>query len=282
MYSLLERYNKAMSSTRTIKENIARITAGTPQEAYPVLSSYLENKRSRLKRDLLSMLEYMRDNPRRTLYGGERYWTIPKQYMMIQHGGTSKPWQSHLVFFSLTGLLERVKPNGETKNREMAAAYLKALEEGTSPEIFYSCHLYTAARMAQIEAKARRFKERGVSLSDIRKTDIIALYGPVTANLFYQDTRTISAEDEEAAQRIIAAIQEQITARGYALKAEAIQAATRGTWQREELYQKIQHQAAQFTALCQDHGLVYRRANKEECRAWGLSYGAKVIITAEI
>lgn len=271
-----------MIRTKGIERNIKTIMDGVDQTRYPVLSYYLENKRSRLKRDLLSMLEYMRDNPRRTLYGGERYWTIPKQYMMIQHGGTSKPWQSHLVFFSLTGLLERVKPNGETKNREMAAAYKKALEEGTSPEIFYSCHLYTAARMAQIEAQARRFKERGVSLSDIRKTDIIALYGPATANLFYQDTRTISAEDEEAAQRIITAINEQIARRGYAIKKEAVKAAARGTWQRKELYQKIQHQAAQFTGLCQDHGLSYRRANKEECQMWGLNYGAKIILPLKI
>ena len=102
-----------MIRTKGIERNIKTIMDGVDQTRYSVLSYYLENKRSRLKRDLLSMLEYMRDNPRRTLYGGKRYWTIPKQYMMIQHGGTSKPWQSHLVFFSLTGLLERVKPNGE-------------------------------------------------------------------------------------------------------------------------------------------------------------------------
>lgn len=271
-----------MSSTSTIKENISRITAGIDGKRYPALSAYLENRRSRLKPNLLLMLEYMRDTQAATKYGGLRYWGIPKGYMQQQHGGSSKVWQSHLIFFSMAGLLERVKPNGQTKNEKMAAAYNKALEEGKAPEIFYSCHLYTAARMAQIEAQARRFKERGVSLSDIRKTDIIALYGPATANLFYQDTRTISAEDEEAAQRIIAAINEQITRRGYAIKAEAIKAATRGTWEREKLYQKIQHQAAQFTGLCQDHGLIYRRARLEECRAWGLNCGAKVILPSGI
>lgn len=271
-----------MSSTRTIKENIARITAGTPQEVYPALSSYLENKRSTLKKHLLLMLEYMRDTQAGTVYGGLRYWGIPKDYMQAQHGGSSKAWQSHLVFFSLTGLLERVKPNGQTKNKAMAAAYKKALEERKAPEIFYSSRLYTAALLRYAEAQARRFKERGLSLSDIRKTDIIALYGPATANLFYQDTRTISAEDEEATRRIIAAINEQIAARGYAIKKEAVKAAARGTWEQEELYQKIQHQAAQLTGLCQDHGLSYRRANKEECQMWGLNYGAKIILPLEI
>lgn len=271
-----------MSSTSTIKENMARITAGTPQEAYPVLSFYLENKRSRLKRDLLLMLEHMRDTQASTVYGGLRYWGIPKDYMQSQHGGSSKAWQSHLVFFSLTGLLERVKPNGQTKNKAMAAAYKKALEERKAPEIFYSSRLYTAALLRYAEAQARRFKERGISLSDIRKADVIALYGPATANLFYQDERTISAEDEEAARRIIAAINEQIAARGYAIKAEAVKAAARGTWENEALYQKIQHTAAQLTGLCQDHGLVYRRARLEECKAWGLNCGAKIILPSEI
>lgn len=271
-----------MNDTREIKENIARIAAGIDAARYPVLSYYLENKRSRLKRDLLSMLEYMAANRASTIYGGARYWTSPKDDMMKQRGGSSKTWQSHLVFFSLTGLLDRVKPNSKTKNREMAAAYMKALEEGGTPKIFYSCQLYTAARMAQIEAQARRFKERGISLSDIRKTDIIALYGPATANLFYQDTRTISAEDEEAAQRIIAAINEQIAARGYAIKAEVIKAATRETWEREKLYQKIQHQAAQLPALCQDHGLIYRRVKKEDHERHGLTYGQKIILPSEI
>lgn len=270
-----------MNNTKDIEKNIERIRTGIDAESFPVLSAYLSNKRSRLKRDLLFILEYMRDNPRRTFYGGKRYWTIPKGYMIIREEGSSKTWQAHLVFFSLTGLLERVKPNAQTKNSVMAAEYQRAKDTRRSPEIFYSCNLYTAARLAQIEAQARRFKERGISLSDIRKTDIIALHGPATANLFYQDTRTVSAEDEEAAQRIIAAITEQIARRGYAIRKEAIRAAMHGTWEREELYQKIQHQAMQFAGLCQDHGLIYRRARLEECRAWGLNCGAKVILPAE-
>ena len=164
----------------------------------------------------------------------------------------------------------------------MAVAYMKALEAGGTPKIFYSCYLYTAARMAQIEAQARRFKERGISLSDIRETDIIALYGQETANLFYQNKRTVSAEDGEAAQRILTAINEQIAARGYAIKADAITAAARGTWERETLYQKIQHQAAQLPALCQDHGLIYRRVKKEDHEKHGLSYGQKIILPSEI
>lgn len=271
-----------MNDTRDIKKNISRITAGIDAERYPVLSYYLENKRSRLKTDLLLMLERMRDTKAATIYGGLRYWTSPKDDMMKQHGGSSKTWQSHLVFFSLSGLLERVKPNSKTKNKEMAAAYMKALEAGGTPKIFYSCFLYTAARMAQIEAQARRFKERGISLSDIRETDIIALYGQETANLFYQNKRTVSAEDEEAAQRILKAINEQIEARGYAIKADAITAAARGTWEREALYQKIQHTAAQLPALCQDHGLIYRRVRKEDHERHGLSYGQKIILPAEI
>lgn len=265
-----------------IKESIARIQAGISIEDYPVLSSYLSNKRSTLKPHLLFMLEYMATHKATTIFGGLRYWARRQEDLIRDHGGTAEAWQSHLVFLSLTGLLLRVKPNGQTKNDAMAAAYQRAIEAGKDVEIFYSCKLYTAARMAQIEAQARRFKDRGVSIGHIRKTDIIALYGLETANLFYQDQRRVSEEDREAAQLIIAAIQEQIAARGYAIKAAAIQAAARGTWEREELYQKIQHQAAQLTGLCQDHGLVYRRANKEECSAWGLSCGAKIIVAAKI
>lgn len=271
-----------MNDTRTIEANISRITAGVDAERYPVLSYYLENKRSRVKIDLLLMLEHMRDTQAGTLYGGLRYWGIPKDFMQKKHGGSSKTWQSHLVFFSSVGLLERVKPNAKTKNKVMAAAYQKALEEGKAPEIFYSSRLYTAALLRYAEAQARRFKARGVSLSDIRKTDIIALYGPEMANLFYQDGREISEEDREAAQLILAAINEQIAARGYALKGEAIRTAARGTWEREALYQKIQHQAAQLPALCQDHGLIYRRVRTEEHERWGLSYGKKIILPQEI
>lgn len=267
---------------REIKENIARIKTGISSEDYPVLSSYLSNKRSTLKDHLLFMLEYMAANKAVTIFGGLRYWQRRQEDLIKDHGGTAEAWQSHLVFICLTGLLKRVKPNAQTKNREMAAAYFKAREDGKTQPIFYSCHLYTAARMAQIEAQARRFKERGVSIGHIRETDIIALYGPATANLFYQDMRTISAEDEEAARRIISAINEQIKARGYAIKKEAVKAAARGTWEQEELYQKIQHQAAQLTGLCQDHGLSYRRANKEECQMLGLNYGAKIILPLEI
>lgn len=267
---------------REIEENIARITAGISPEKYPVLSSYLSNKRSTLKPHLVFMLEYMAANKAVTIFGGLRYWARRQNDLIKDHGGTAEAWQSHLVFLSLSGLLERVKPNAKTKNKVMAAAYQRAVEARKDVEIFYSCQLYTAARMAQIEAQARRFKDRGLSIGHIRETDIIALYGLETANLFYQNKRTISAEDEEAAQLILAAINEQIAARGYALKAEAVKAAARGTWEQEELYQKIQHQAAQFTGLCQDHGLSYRRANKEECQMWGLNYGAKIILPLEI
>lgn len=267
-----------MSDTRTIEANISRITAGIDRERYPALSYYLENKRSRIKTDLLLMLEYMRDNKASTHYGGLRYWGIPKGYMQQQHGGASKVWQSHLVFFSMVGLLERVKPNGQTKNKKMAAAYNKALGEGKAPEIFYSSRLYTTALLRYAEAQAQHFKGRGISLSDIRKTDIITLYGQETANLFYQDERTASPEDKEAAQLILAAINEQIAARGYAIKAEAIKAAERGTWEREALYQKIQHQAAQLPALCQDHGLIYRRVRREDHEKLGLTYGQKIIL----
>lgn len=271
-----------MSSTSTIKENISRITAGIDGKRYPALSAYLENRRSRLKHNLLLMLEYMRDTQAGTTYGGLRYWGIPKGYMQQQHGGSSKVWQSHLIFFSMAGLLERVKPNGQTKNEKMAAAYNKALEEGKAPEIFYSSRLYTVALLRYAEAQAQRFKGRGISLSDIRKTDIIALYGQEIADLLYQDERTVSAEDEEAAQRILKAINEQIEARGYAIKADAITAAARGTWEREALYQKIQHTAAQLPALCQDHGLIYRRVRREDQEKWGLTYGQKIILPSEI
>ena len=267
-----------MITTRDIEKNITRITAGVDPQRYPVLSGYLENKRSRLKRDLLFMLEYMRDNSRCTLYGKERYWSIPKGYMMNKQGGSSKAWQSHLVFFSLTGLLERVKPNAQTMNKEMAAAYEKALEAGEEPGIFYSCKPFTAAVLTYAEAQARRFKKRGISLSDIRKTDIIALYGAEKANLFYQNTRTISAEDKEAAQRILSAITNQIEARGYAIKVEAIREATRGMLKREALYSKIQHYDRQFTGLCQDHGFIYRKVRKEEHEKHGLPYGASIIL----
>ncbi len=73
-----------MNDTRTIKENIARITAGIDAERYPILFHYLENKRSRLKKDLLSMLEHMAANRATTIYGGLRYWTSPKDDMMKQ------------------------------------------------------------------------------------------------------------------------------------------------------------------------------------------------------
>lgn len=267
-----------MNYTRDIKKNISRVKAGIDAKRYPVLSSFLERKNSRLKQDLLSVLGYMAANKATTLYGGLRYWEVTEDLFMQLYGGTKRPWQSHLVFFALSGLILRVKPSSQTKNREMAAAYNAAVKDGKDPAIFYSSQLYTAARMAQIEAQAQRFKARGVSLSDIRKTDVIALYGQETANLFYQDERTVSGEDREAAQLIIAAIQEQIAARGYAIKAAAIQAAQDKAAESRDTLQKIQHQAAQLTGLCQDHGLVYRRANKEECRAWGLSYGAKIIV----
>ena len=267
---------------REIKENIARIKAGISAEKYPVLSGYLSNKRSSLKPHLLFMLEYMAANKAVTIFGGLRYWARRQNDLIKDHGGTTEAWQSHLVFLSLSGLLLRVKPNGQTKNDAMAAAYQRAIEAGKDVEIFYSALPYTAARMAQIEAQARRFKARGVSIGHIRETDIIALYGLETAHLFYQNMRTISTEDEEAAQLIIAAINEQIAARGYAIKAEAVKAAARGAWEREALYQKIQHQAAQLTGLCQDHGLIYRRAKGGECKAWGLNCGAKIILPAEI
>lgn len=266
---------------KNIKENIARIEAGISPEKYPVLSSYLSNKRSALKKHLLFMLEYMAANEKKTIYGGFRYWTRHQEDLIKDHGGTPEAWQSHLVFLSLTGLLLRVKPNSKTKNKEMAAAYQRAIEAGKRVEIFYSCQLYTAARLRLAEAQAQRFKARGVSIGHIRKTDIIPLYGQEEANLFYQDQWEISAEDREAAQLIVTAINEQIARRGYAIKAEAVKAAARGTWGQEELYQKIQHQAAQITALCQDHGLVYRRARREECSAWGLNCGTKVIVAAE-
>lgn len=267
---------------RDIEDNIARIKAGISSEDYPVLSSYLSNKRSTLKAHLLFLLEDMKTNKATTIFGGLRYWQRRQEDLIKDHGGSAEAWQSHLVFLSMTGLLLRMKPNGKTKNDAMAAAYQRAIEAGKDVEIFYSCHLYTAARMAQIEAQARRFKERGISIGHIRKTDIRALYGQETANLFYQDRRTVSEEDRAAAQLIVTAINEQIKARGYAIKKEAVKAAARGTWENEALYQKIQHTAAQLTGLCQDHGLVYRRARLEECKAWGLNCGAKIIVAAKI
>jgi len=266
---------------RAIKENIARIEAGISPEKYPVLSSYLSNKRSSLKRHLLFMLEYMAANKATTIFGGLRYWARRQNDLIKDHGGTSEAWQSHLVFLSLSGLLLRVKPNSKTKNKEMAAAYQRAIEAGKDVEIFYSCQLYTAARMAQIEAQAQRFKARGVSIGHIRKTDIIALYDKETADLFYQDRREVSGEDREAAQLIVTAINEQIARRGYAIKAEAVKAAKDKAESSRDTLKKIQHQAAQITALCQDHGLIYRRARREECSAWGLNCGAKVIVAAE-
>lgn len=268
----------------TVEENIRRIATGIDKEKYPVLYGYLNNGRSRLKADLLLMLEHMAANKATTSNSKQRmqYWAIPVS-VMKQRGGSARTWQSHTVFFAVSGLLVRIKPNASTLNDTMRRAYLKAVEERKAPMAFYSCKLYTEKLLARAEETALLFKQRGISLSDIRKQDVISLYGQEYADMYYQDVRTVSKLDEWIVETMVQSIEAQISEQGYAIRDKVMWDLNRKKRERDAWEEsKIQHAVRQFTSICVEHGYSYVRVRREHHERWRLTYGQKIIVKTEL
>lgn len=264
--------------------NLRLIEAGIDGERYPSLSAYLNNSRSRLKADLMLMLSYMDTHKPTTSAKRQRlkYWAIPMR-TLLNAGGSSRTWQSHVVFFATTGLLVRIKPNAQSVNDKMHDAYQKAREQDRNPMSFYSCRRYTRQLLSEAEAIAAKYREQGVNLSDIRKADVVALFGQAVADVYYQDKRTESVEDQRIVQLILQQVARQIERQGYALREKAVNAVNRQLPEEElaAVWGKLQHAARQFASICKGSGYEYRRVRREDHERWGLPYGAKIVVKGQ-
>lgn len=265
-----------MTDDNIIVENIRIIKQGFDPEKYPVLSRcFSKGKR---EKHLLFILSYMKNHYFDTVMGELSYWKIPFNYFEKACKASRETWQSHISFFGKVGLIVPAKPSKDTKNHVMQAAYREAVAKKKKPPTFYSCRLYTEDQLEAAEKIARRYAERGASFSHFRKKTMIRTDGQQAANIFFQNTFTLTDEDREAERLIVEAIEGLIISTGYATKGKAMEAARKEAEGQEKLLRAITRAGEQLTLLCQDHGLIYRRVRREDHEKWGLTYGRKIIL----
>lgn len=262
-------------SYTTIQANIATILHLDP-ESFPSLTSFL--KRTTLLYHLLQYLTYMADHPYPVVvdHSGRGYWKIPITYMRTMYGGTAESWQSHTVFLILLGLLGRIRPSSKSVNPAFKEEYRKAIETDRRPASFFFIEEYTSEALAYAERQATRYREAGVSVSHLTKTDVIRMEGKEKADLLYMDMRDISVQEARIRQRILSSIADQIQKHGYATPDRIEAAVCYGMmWEERQIYDKLMHHKK---ALAYEVNCEYRPPRKDDKERFGLDNAGWIMV----
>lgn len=258
-----------------IRANIATISTLDPV-SFPNLT--LLFKHTSLRLHLVQYLTYMLEHPYpvEVDQSGRGYWSIPISYMRSMHGGTAETWQSHTVFLVLMNLLGRIRPNSRSILPAFKEAYHKASEAGRRPSSFFFIDEYTPEALAFAEWQAIRYREAGISVSHLTKTEIIRMEGQECADLIYMDFREVSHEEQEIREWILEVIADQTSRHGYTTP-DAVEAAIYHNLRDDErrLYDKLMYHKK---ALCTAVGCEYRPPRKDDKERFALNSAGWIIV----
>ena len=184
--------NRQQYANRIFRNQVT-ITEMQEQE-YPALHRLLhERSDAKLKR-LLFLLETALNMPNQE-QGESGNWFIMPYSRLAQQGAhiakTDVTWRKTITLFVAIGLIHRKIPTPETAKtpyEQKAVAYM--IEQGNQHAAsFYSFPPYTDRQLRYCERKACLWYSNGGNFQDWSKATVLDVFGSVTADRVYNDSR---------------------------------------------------------------------------------------------
>ena len=184
--------NRQQYANRIFRNQVA-ITEMQEQE-YPALHRLLhERSDAKLKR-LLFLLEIALNTSHQEQGENGNWFIMPFSRLAQQGAHIAKAdvtWRKTITLFVAIGLIRRKIPTPETAQspyEQKAVAYM--IEQGNQHAVsFYSFPPYTDRQLRYCERKARLWYSNGGNFQDWSKATVLDVFGSVTADRVYNDSR---------------------------------------------------------------------------------------------
>ena len=205
-----------IQNAETIQRDIDILYAMREDE-YPNLYYALFSHKGTLIKHLLQVFDFMQEYryPVEIDRSGRGYWKIPQAEMIKRHGGKASTWQSHFIFLRSAGLLCGTVPNERTRLKRLRMAYETARRYNIDAPIFYSPVPFTPDVLKHADTIAGAFRNAGITLSKITKTQAIKVLGEDTANILYMDRRTVPPAEQALKTHLKSVFKAVIEKQGY-------------------------------------------------------------------